>query len=135
VSLAAKARAAAIEQRRRDALHAQQPSELQERVARDLADLLGEQIDPLIVREHGYHHPYCPCTVEAFGLTFKGHYLWGGGDWRYHRTSSPWLVERRRFGIKRERAVDTLADLDGWLDDAPGIAPIDAPGGSRKRAS
>lgn len=113
--VAERAREDAERRRREAAERARAASELQERCARDLGDLLGESIDPLSVREHGYERPYYPCTVRALGLTFRGLYLWGGGDWRYHRTSSAWTVTRRRFGFKHTRKVWTIGDLDGWL--------------------
>ena len=118
--VAERARADAERQRAYEAEQAKQPSELQERVARDVEQLLGVEVDPLSVAEEGYKHPYYPCSVTVLGLTFHGHYLWGGRDWRYHRTSSAWTVTRkapgRLFGSRTQtRNVWSLGDLDGWF--------------------
>lgn len=115
--LAAKARADAERQRAEDAERAPEPSELQTLVAYDLGRLLGVEPDALTVLEHGYERPYYVVSVDVAGVTFHGHYLWGGGDHRYHRTSSPWTVtRRRRFGRTQSREVSRIGDLDGWLE-------------------
>lgn len=106
----------AAERRARAAEAARRPSELQETVAHDLERLLETDVDPLDVVEARHEYPYDICTYEWFGITIIGHYLWGGRDQRYHRTSSPWAAERRRrFGRRQRRPVDDLGDFEGWL--------------------
>lgn len=121
------AKQAALQRRLRPAPEPE-PTELQEKAARDLGDLLGEDVDPLAMHEDsGMQGPYYVVRATVDVVEFKGHYLWGGRDQRHHlagfwkarRASVPRRWWRRLFWWRRDklgwRAVCDLADVGELL--------------------
>lgn len=131
--LAQIARQQAEADRRYAAERAQVPDEIQERMLRDACDFFGIEpppstkgwnpyydwskhpLDPLAVR-HTNKYPYTICEYDHSGITLIGHYLWGGGNSRYHRTSSPWTVTRKRWLGRQNREAWNLGDIADWLE-------------------
>ena len=89
-------------------------TEFQKTVARDLGQLLEEEVDPLTVVQHGYLNRYYQGSVQRYGLEFRGHYQFSG-DTRYHLCGGWQVVRRRRLRRTQTRNVHRLSQLEGWV--------------------
>lgn len=103
-------------------------TELQETAARDLGRLVGEDVNPLHIRQiahRGTSSQYHVVRVAVDVVEFEASYLWGGGDYRYH-TAGGWRARRLRSARRwwrrlwpdqrvSWRRVDGLADVADLL--------------------